>query len=93
MLNALSGALAERVMLMDLTIGPKGLLGYLKALGGSSVVKVTSSGNASGVRVTDKKLIKVACGANTSYIADGEWIKDGEGKGKKTPFTLCEVRG
>jgi len=92
LVNALSRALAERVMLMDFTIGRKGLLGYLKALGGSNVVKVTPSGNASGVRVTDKKL-KVTCGANTSYLADNEWIKGSEGKGKKaTPFTLCEVR-
>jgi len=92
LVSALSRALADRLMLMDLTIGRKGFLGYLKALGGSNVVKVTPSGNASGVRVTDKKLIKIACGANTSYIADGEWIKDGEGKGKATPLTFCEVR-
>jgi len=83
--NALSRALADRVMLMDLTIGRKGLLGYLKALGGSNIVKVTPSGNASGVRITDKKL-KVVCGANTSYISDSDWIGD------KTPLTLCDVR-
>jgi len=71
---------------MDLTIGRKGLLGYLKAVGGSNVVKVIpSNGNASGVRVTDKRL-KVICGANTSYLADNEWIGD------KTPLTLCDVR-
>jgi DNA polymerase-3 subunit beta len=34
LVSALSRALAERVMLMDFTIGRKGLLGYLKALGG-----------------------------------------------------------
>ena len=71
--------------MMDLTIGRKGLLGYLKALGGSNVVKVTPSGNTSGVRVTDKRL-KVICGANTSYLADSDWI------GEKTPLTLAEVR-
>jgi hypothetical protein len=85
LVNALSRALADRVMLMDLTIGRKGLLGYLKALGGSNIVKVTPSGNASGVRITDKKL-KVTCGANISYIADSDWIGD------KTPLTLCDVR-
>jgi len=72
--------------MMDLTIGRKGLLGYLKAVGGSNVVKVIpSNGNASEVRVTDKRL-KVICGANTSYLADNEWIGD------KTPLTFAEVR-
>jgi len=40
LVNALSRALADRVVLMDLTIGRKGLLGYLKALGGSNVIKI-----------------------------------------------------
>jgi len=40
LVNALSRALADRVVLMDLTIGRRGLLGYLKALGGSNVVKI-----------------------------------------------------
>jgi len=71
---------------MDLTIGRKGLLGYLKALGGSNVVKlIPSNGSASGLRATDKRL-KVICGANTSYLADSEWIGD------NTPMTLCDVR-
>jgi DNA polymerase-3 subunit beta len=86
LVNALSRALADRVMLMDLTIGRKGLLGYLKALGGSNIVKVVpSNGSASGERTTGKRL-KVICGANTSYLADSDWIGD------KTPLTLCEVR-
>jgi len=84
--QALSRALADRLMLMDLTIGRKGFLGYLKALAGSNVIKVTpANGNASGVRVTDKRL-KVVCGSSVSYVADGDWIKD------KTPLTLCDVR-
>jgi len=86
LVSALSRALADRVMLLDLTIGRKGLLGYLKALGGSNVVKVIpSNGSASGSQATDKRL-KVICGSNTSLIADSEWISD------KTPFTLCDVR-
>ena len=85
LVNALSRALSERVVLMDMTIGRKGLLGYLKALGGSNVVKVTPSGSASGSQATDKRL-RVVCGANTSYLEDGAWI------GEKTPMTLCEVR-
>ena len=86
LVNALSRALADRVSLMDLTIGRKGLLGYLKAVGGGNVVKVIpSNGSASGSQATDKRL-KVICGVNTSYLADSDWIGD------KTPLTFCEVR-
>ncbi len=86
LVNALSRAIADRVSLLDLTIGRRGLLGYLRALGGSNIVKVIpSNGSASGAQATDKRL-KVICGVNTSYLADGEWIGD------KTPLTLCEVR-
>lgn len=87
LVNALSRALAERVVLMDFTIGRKGFLTYIKSLGGSNVVKVvpSSNGNASGLRVADKRL-KVVCGANTSYLDDMAWVGD------KTPLTLCDVR-
>jgi hypothetical protein len=87
LVNALSRALAERVVLMDYTIGRKGFLTYLKSLGGSNVIKVvpSSNGNASGLRVADKRL-KVVCGANTSYLEDLAWVGD------KTPLTLCDVR-
>jgi len=83
---ALARAIADRVMLMDITLGRKGLIGYLKALGGSNIVKVIpSNGSASETQATDK-ILKVTCGANTSHLADNHWIGD------KTPFTLCEVR-
>jgi len=83
---ALMRAIADRVVLMGVTLGRKGLLGYLKALGGSNIVKVIpSNGSASESQATDKGL-KVICGANTSHLADSHWIGD------KTPFTLCEVR-
>jgi len=85
LVNALSRALADRVMLMDLTIGRRGLLGYLKALGGSNVVKVVPS-SASESQTNGHKVLKVICGANTSYLADSDWIGD------KTPLTLCDVR-
>jgi len=85
--NALSRALADRVELLDFTLGRKGLLGYLKALGGSNIVKVTpSNDSASGSQANGHKRLKVICGANASLIADSEWI------GEKTPFTLCDVR-
>ena len=41
LVNALSRALSDRVVLVDVTIGLKGLLGYLKSLGGSNIVKIT----------------------------------------------------
>jgi DNA polymerase-3 subunit beta len=86
LVNALSRALSERVMLLDFTIGRRGLLGYLKALSGSNIVKIVpDSGSASEVRTSDKRL-KVTCGSHTSYLEDSAWI------GEKTPMTLCEVR-
>ncbi len=86
LVNALSRALAERVTLMDFTIGRKGFASYLKALAGSNIVKIVpASGSASEQRATAKRL-KVVCGANTSYLEDSAWVGD------KTPLTLCEVR-
>ena len=37
---ALARAIADRVVLMGITLGRKGLIGYLKALGGSNIVKL-----------------------------------------------------
>jgi len=87
LVSALSRALAYRVLLMDLTIGRKGLFSYLKALGGSNIVKIVpSNGSASGERANGHKGLKVICGSNTSYLEDLAWV------GNKTPMTLCEVR-
>jgi len=83
LVRALSRALSARVVLMDLTIGRKGLLGYLKALGGSNVVKVIPDGSASGPQTNGHKRLRVICGRNTSYLADNEWIGD------KTPLTFA----
>ena len=70
---ALMRAIADRVMLMDITLGRKGLLGYLKALGGSNIVKVIpSNGSASETQATGKGL-KVICGANTSHLPDSQF--------------------
>jgi len=86
LVNALARALAERVMLLDFTIGRKGLLGYLKAIAGSNVVKIVpANGSASEAQAIGKRL-KVICGSNTSYLEDLAWV------GEKTPMTLCEVR-
>ena len=44
-------------MLLDFTIGRKGLLGYLKALAGSNIIKIVPAvGSASEVRASDKRL-------------------------------------
>jgi len=85
--TALSRCLADRLSLMDFTIGRKGLLNYIKALGGSNIVKIVpaSNGKASGEQIAEKRL-KVVCGANVSLIADSAWI------GEKTPMVFADVR-
>jgi DNA polymerase-3 subunit beta len=87
LVHALSRALADRLELMDFTIGRKGFLNYVKALSGSNIVKIvpTTNGSASEAQAAAKRL-KVVCGANTSYLEDSAWI------GEKTPMTLAEVR-
>ncbi|KTB47814.1 DNA polymerase III beta subunit family protein [Dehalogenimonas alkenigignens] len=73
-------------MLLDLTIGRKGFLTYLKSLGGSNIVKIVpSNGDASVSRVAEKCL-KVVCGSSTSYLEHMAWV------GEKTPLTLCDIR-
>lgn len=88
--------MAERVTLLDITVSRKGLLSYLKALGGSNIVKIVpSSSDASGRQVTGKRL-KVVCGSNIGYLANNEWVKEPNTTGKTakggTPFSFCEVR-
>lgn len=87
LVNALSRATASRIMLLDYTFGRKGLLGYVKALTGSNIVKIVpaSNGGASGEQTADKRL-KVVCGAITSLLPDMSWI------GEKTPVTHAKVR-
>jgi hypothetical protein len=93
LVNALSRALAERLVLFDLSVGRKGFTNYLKSLAGSNVVKIVpANGSASGVQANGHKRVKVMCGAHTSYLDDEAWIKQPSGKGKATPFTLCEIR-
>jgi DNA polymerase-3 subunit beta len=87
LVSALSRALADRLEVMDFTVGRKGFAGYIKSLSGSNIIKIvpSSNGSASAERATDKRL-KVVCGANTSYLEDGAWIGD------KTPLTFAELR-
>jgi len=86
LVNALSRALADRVTVNDFTVGRKGFLGYLKALAGSNIVKVTPGNVDASVSQVNGKRLKVICGSNTSYLDDLAWV------GEKTPLTLCEVR-
>jgi len=86
LVNALSRALAERLMLLDFTIGRKGLLGYLKAIAGSNVVKVVPANGADSESHGIGKRLKVICGSNTSYLEDMAWVGD------KTPMTIADVR-
>jgi DNA polymerase-3 subunit beta len=87
LVNALSRALADRLLLMDFTMGRKGLPNYIKSLGGSNIVKIVpaTNGSASEAQAAAKRL-KVVCGANTSYLEDSACIGD------NTPVTLDEVR-
>jgi len=89
LVNALSRALADRLMLLDFTIGRKGLLGYLKAVAGSNVVKVVPANGADSPSAEGHgigKRLKVICGSNTSYLEDMAWV------GEKTPMTIADVR-
>jgi len=86
LVNALSRALAERLMLLDFTVGRKGLLLYLKAIAGSNVVKVVPANGADSESHGIGKRLKVICGSNTSYLEDMAWV------GENTPMTLADVR-
>ncbi|MFC1927862.1 hypothetical protein ACFLW7_04710 [Chloroflexota bacterium] len=87
LVNALSRALADRLGLLNFTIGREGFLNYIKALSGSNIVKIVpaTNGSTSEAQAAAKRL-KVVCGAHTSYLEDSAWIGD------KTPMTLAEVR-
>ena len=90
LVNALSRAIADRVIVNNITLGRKGLLTYLKALGGSNIVKVIPNGSASEAQAAEGKgslkVIKLICGANTSHIPDNQWTDE------NTPMSYCEVR-
>jgi hypothetical protein len=95
LVSALSRALAERVTIIGLTVGRRGLLAYLRALKGSNLVKVIPSNPSVEGHDTAKRL-KVICGGNIGYLSDGEWVKEASTKGKSakggTPYTFCELR-
>jgi hypothetical protein len=73
-------------MVSDFTVGRKCFLGYLKALAGSNIVKISPANGDASVSQVNGKRLRVVCGSNTSYLDDLTWVGD------KTPMTLCEVR-
>ena len=96
LVSALSRALADRVTLIGMTVGRRGLLAYLKALKGSNMVKVTPSNGVDSGSHDTRKRVKVVCGGNIGYLSDDMWVKEASVKGKSarggTPYTFCEVR-
>jgi len=86
LVSALSRAQAPKVRIGEIELGRKGFLNYLRALGGSNVVKVTPNGGASEAQATAKGL-RVVCGSNTSYLTDGAWVTEG-----MAYLDTCEVR-
>jgi len=86
LVSALARAQAPKVRISNIELGRKGFLGYLRALGGSNIVKVTPSGGASEAQTTGKGL-KVVCGSNTGYLEDGAWVT-----AKMAMSDTCEVR-
>ena len=75
-MSALSRAQAPKVEVIDITVGRKGLLNYLRLLGGSNIIKVIpSNGSASGAQAAEKGL-RVVCGSNTGYLGDGAWLTE-----------------
>jgi len=86
LVNALNRVLADRVTVCGYTVGRKGFTGYVKALAGSNIIRVTPANGDASVSQVNGKRLKVTCGSNTSYLEDLAWV------GEKTPLTLCEVR-
>jgi len=83
MMNVLQRGLADRLHVMDFTIGRKGLLNYIRSLAGSNFVKIVPSANGNGSDSDDEhtadKRLKVVCGAFTTYLDDEAWINDNTG--------------
>jgi len=76
LVGALARAQSPLVEVIDATLGRKGFLNYLRALGGSNIVKIIpSNGSASGAQATAKGL-RVVCGANTGNLDDGAWVTE-----------------
>jgi len=86
LVNALSRAQAPKARINDIELGRKGFLNYLRALGGSNVIKITPSGSASEAQAAEKSL-RIVCGSNTGCLPDNAWVSD-----KDVSGATCEIR-
>jgi DNA polymerase-3 subunit beta len=68
LIASLLRATADRVQIIKLTVGRKGLLTFLKALSGN-VIKIVP---------TAKGFLKVVCGQSVSQLEDSQWLKDND---------------
>jgi len=86
LVGALARAQAPLVQVIDFTLGRRGFLNYLRALGGSNIVKITPNGSASEAQATAKGL-RVVCGSNTGHLEDRAWITE-----KIQYEAVCQIR-
>jgi len=79
LVNALARVQSPILKVIDFELGRKGFLGYLKALGGSNIVKIVpSNGSASPDQSGQAiKRLKVVCGSNTGHLDDKAWMTKG----------------
>jgi DNA polymerase III sliding clamp (beta) subunit (PCNA family) len=75
------------VEINDAILGRKGFLNYLKALGGSNIVKIVPSNGMASESQHVEKGLKVVCGANTSYLPNEAWVTE-----KNRYGGFCQVR-
>ena len=86
-MGALVRAQAPLVVVIDHTLGRKGFLNYLRALGGSNIVKIVPSGDSASEAQAIAKGLRVVCGANTGYLEDRAWVTE------KIKFgDICQIR-
>lgn len=67
LITGLLRASADRVQLVKLTVGRKGLINYLKALNGNIVKVVPNNG-----------FLRVVCGSTVSQLEDSRWLRDND---------------
>ncbi len=91
LVGALLRAQAPRIEVLDLTLGRRGFLNYIRLLGGSNIVKIVpnSNGVASESQSTAKRL-KVICGNHTGYLDNESWIT--QKSEFKRNYDICQVR-
>jgi len=87
LVSALAKAQATLVEVVGFVLGRKGLLNYLRLLGGSNIVKIVPSNGTAGESQSPDKRLKVVCGSNTSYLEEMAWVAEG-----MKHSNTCQVR-